>query len=481
MRSLYNQMRFPYLSSTFLLVLLFIAGIATAQNDTTLTWLEAIDRVVKENPNLASAEASLEATRENIAIAKSKYLPGIAVASSLSQSKTSTFSENAGIIPASSAILGASISQMIYNESYFANHKIQKYLYESAKEEYRNTSYLTISSTGKSYIGLLFALDLLEVQEQNKLITAQNLAAAKDRLEVGSTNRQEVLRWQTQLFSNQQDIETQKATILNSRAILNQLLNQPLETMQDLEKLSLEKDGFIFSNKVISRMVTNDMGAQKLRDYLVAFGLINSPIISSLDQQMLAQNRQLQSAKRWAIPKFSASGGADAKFALDPAEADVIGDDLGYWKFGISMYWPIVSGGANYNKVQQANYQMTAIDYQRHNISTSIEQSIRSIIAVVISDYVNIDLATSQAEAAHENYELVYDSYLEGESSLLNLLDAQTQKLGADISSRIALYTFFIDLMAMEQAIGFFPFLESEEDVNALINEIATSLLQVEE
>ena len=347
---------------------------------------------------------------------------------------------------------------MIYNEKYLANFKIQKYLFASQEELYRNTRYSIISAAGMSYIGLLFAEDLLDVQQENILITEQNLNASSDRQEVGSTNMQEVLRWETQLYSDRQAIESQKAVVIIRRGSLNQLLNVPIETRENIEKLTIENNGFIFSSEVVASTAKDDEKAIIIRDFLVELGLANSPVLASIDQQLLAQNRQLEANKRWAIPNFNFDASTNAKFDLNPEEAEDIGDDKGFWKLGLKMYWPLVDGGANINKVKQSRFQMSALELQRNDIKTSLEQTIRASVAVVISDFLNIGLAKAQADAADRNYDLVNDAYYVGESSLLDLLDAQNQKLVADISSRVALYTFLSDLLAVEQAIGYFPF-----------------------
>lgn len=459
--------------------LLLIGFSIEAQEYRELTLSETINQVLEQNQNLASAEANLEAAFANVAIAKANYLPGLDILGSVSQSKTATFSQTAGVIPSSSALAGASLSQMVYNEKKVANIKIQKYLYASEEEQYRNTRYGIVSTTGMSYVASLFANDLLAVQQENILITEQNLKAANDRYEVGSTNMQEVLRWETQLYSDRQSIESQKAVVIIQQGSLNQLLNVPIETKNYLEKLSLEKIGFIFSSDVIAATAGDEKKAIIIRDYLVELGLANSPVLSSIDQQLLAQNRQIEANKRWAIPNVSASASADAKFDLNPEDAEAESSDRGFWKLGLTMYIPLVDGGANIHKIKQSKLQMSAIELQKNDIKTSLEQSIRASVAVVISDFLNIGYAEAQAKAAHKNYELVRDAYLEGESSLLDLLDAQNQKLVADISSRVVLYTFFNDLLAVEYAIGYFPFMEPEEEVQAIISELERRLLAV--
>ena len=470
-----KQFKEPGIRSTFMMLLILLGMCANAQDQPVLNMTEAITRVLQENPNLASAEASLEASEANIALARANYLPGLNILGSISQSKTATFSQTAGIIPSSSALAGASLSQMIYNEKQVANIKIQKYLFASEEEQYRNTRYAIISKAGMSYIALLFAEDLLAVQQDNISITEQNLNASQDRQEVGSTNMQEVLRWETQLYSDHQTIESQKAAVIISRGSLNQLLNVPIEARENLEKLTLENDGFIFSSDVVAASASDEKLASVIRDYLVELGLANSPAIASMEQQLLAQNRNLEANKRWAIPNFNASASADAKFDLSGEETE--NSDLGFWKVGLTMFIPLVDGGANVNKIKQAKLQMSALELQMNDIQTSLEQAIRASVAVAIGDFNNISFAEAQARAAHKNYELVNDSYRVGESSLLDLLDAQNQRLIADISSRVALYTFFNDLLAVEQAIGYFPFLEPEDEVDSIIRELENSLL----
>ncbi len=466
-----------YKTTLFIIMLLFVVQ-GRAQDEINLSWSSAINMALTQNPYLSSQKASLEGDKANIAIARAGYLPSISFSGSVSESKFATFSETAGVIPKSSAIVGGVLNQMIYNQEILANHKIQKYLYASQVEQFKNTSYTIISTAGEAYINLLFAIDLLEVQIKNKDITEKNLNAAKDKQEVGSTDMQEVLRWQTQFLSNQQSVESQKATVITGKVWLNQVLNLPLETKENLESINIENNGFIFSSNVVANLTVDDNKARVIRDYLVELGFSNSPTLASIEQQLLAQHSQMKSDKRWAVPNFSLSAGADAKFANDTVAADLPGsNDKGFWKVGVSMSLPLVDGGANINKYKQSNMQLSALELERDNLKSSIEQSIRGSVAVVISDFINMGLASTRADVAQKNYDMVYEAYMVGESDLLDLLDAQDQKLEADISSRIAYYTFFIDILTVEQSIGYFPFLESPESSSAIISNLEKQLL----
>ena len=66
------------------------------------------------------------------------------------------------------------------------------------------------------------------------------------------------------------------------------------------------------------------------------------------------------------------------------------------------------------------------------------------------------------------------EAYLDGESTLLDLIDAQQQLIGANTSARQALYQFLSDLLTLEQSIAYYPFLES--DAGTRVRELEAKL-----
>ena len=93
-----------------------------------------------------------------------------------------------------------------------------------------------------------------------------------------------------------------------------------------------------------------------------------------------------------------------------------------------------------------------------------------------MADYRMIGLARAQAETAEQSYQLVYDAYLVGEVSLLDLLDAQSQRVSANASATTTLYTFLTDLLSAQEAIGYFSFLEPRDEVQSRIQELERRL-----
>ncbi len=462
--------------SLWIFVMCFATSPVIAQDRKTLGWIEAIDQALKANQSLAAAQEELQARREDISIARANFFPRIGVAGSFSESRSATFSETAGVIPSSTGMVGATLNQMIYDEKIFADYSIQKDLVASQEEQLRNTRFSIISGAGQAYIGVLLAGDLLLAQIANRDLTHQNLEMSRVREEVGATSLQEVLRWESQLYSNEQSVPEQGSSVLASRLALNQVRDRPAEELKTLEKLTVPGNGFIFSSDIVADSLSTADKARRLRDYLVELALKDSPLISSLDREIAAQQRQLDSNRRWLIPDFAFNAGADAFLYATGAKGHRQEIDKGAWKFGVSLNWPVFNGGANLAEVHQSNAELRALQSQRKELVSSLEEAVRTQAALAIADFQKIGFARAQVDAAERNYVLVYDSFLVGEISLLDLLDAQTEKLAANTSQIVALYTFLADLLGLEQAMGYFPFLEPQNQVDEAIRELERRL-----
>ena len=257
-----------------------------------------------------------------------------------------------------------------------------------------------------------------------------------------------------------------------NRIALNQLRNQPEEKTEELERLIVEEDGFVFKSNLVDQVLLDESKAKILRDYLVEIGLGNSPLLGSMDAQIAAQERQLKSDKRWLIPSFDLMVGGDDQFAVvDAGDGESESGDL-FWFAGAKMSWNVFRGGSNISTVKQQKIVSQELQFQRAEVKSSQEKAIRSQASMLIADLKNVRLAKEQGNVAGRNYIMVYDAYLLGEVTVLALLDAQEQKFIADYSSVVAYYTFLLDLLSLEEMIGYFPFLEPQELEAQIIAEL---------
>jgi outer membrane protein TolC len=439
-----------------------------------LSWLEAINQALDANQDLVSARQTLDAQQKDIAIARSTMLPDIVFGALGQFSKDRTFSSSAGVIPERVLKVAGQITETLYNQSYIDTLGSQKHLYKSQQETFENTRTQTIAEVGQDYVGVLLAEALMALQYENVDLSSESLDLTEAQEASGEVPYSNVLRLKSQLYGAQQQLVAQKSSLLQSWFRLNQVRNRPAEEVCTLEALTVKKDGFIFSSDVIVEAIAVDQSASLARDYLVALGLERSPALRSLDAEIKAEQRKMKSARRWLIPSLDAAAAAASFVKTDGDGSAATQDGENFWQVGLSLDWNVIDGGAFIATMNQSKAEFWSLRSQRNNTATSLEENIRGTAAAAMASFERIGLAALQAQAAAENYQLVNEAYLDGESMLLDLIDAQQQLIGANTSARQALYQFLSDLLTLEQSIAYYPFMEG--DAAARVRELESKL-----
>ncbi len=442
-----------------------------------LTWLEAITQALDANQALVAARQTLEAQHKDVAKARATMLPDLVFGAVGQVSKEATFSSVAGVIPERVVKSAGEISETLYNQAYIDQLGAQKHSYVGQQETYQDTRNQTIAAVGQDYIGVLLAEALMALQQQNVELSESSLELTQAQESAGEVPYSNVLRMQSQLYGAEQSMVAQKSSVLQSRFQFNQVRNRPSEEVCTLEPLAVEKDGFIFASEAVSEALADEKSAASIRDYLVDLGLARSPELRSLEAQLMAERRRMKSGRRWLIPSLDAAAAA-AVFIKTGGEGS--GDTAGaqdgdvFWQLGLQLSWSVLDGGAYIASMNQSKLEFWSLESQRNNTETALEETIRGTAAAAMVAFERIGLAVLQAQAAAENYELVNEAYLDGESMLLNLIDAQNVLISANRTARQALYEFLSDLLTLEQSIAYYPFLEADAD--ARVRELESHL-----
>lgn len=438
-------------------------------------FVEAIQQALGANRGLAARQAGLDATRENIAKARSRFLPRIELSGGAFFNEITTtagdslLSQTDPTVPYVAAVL----SQTLFDYGKFRGVRIQESLVQSAEEGFRGAREQLILQTGQTYMGALLATEILGVQEANLELTGQNLTLAREREAQGISSRQEVIRWETQEYSDESSVVSARAQVVAGRLEFNQLRDRPSEDEFVLEDLPLERSGFFLADPVIADSAGSERAGRLIRDYMVQVGFTRSPELASLGAEIEAQQREVAVAKLGWLPTASLFGGRD-QLTLSSAG---VRTKTGFWFVGVGVSWPIFQGGAVRAGARQEEATLRELELQRAESTSSLDRQIRTAVSQALASFEAWVLAGRQAELAAENYRLVIDAYREGESSTLDLLDAQSTRLDADLSRTVAYYQFLADLLALEADASYFHFLEPADDVAQRVRALRRQIL----
>ncbi|UCG14011.1 MAG: TolC family protein, partial [Deltaproteobacteria bacterium] len=198
--------------------------------------------------------------------------------------------------------------------------------------------------------------------------------------------------------------------------------------------------------------------------------------LKQLDAAIAAQERILTTSKRafW-LPTFSIDAFVRNIFAKEGegTTAPSIGpisipqkDDTD-WSVGVFATFPLIEGGGKFATIKRAREDLSSLSLDRASTAEKVEERVRVAVDETGFSYPSIRLSREGSQAAARNLDLVTEQYVRGVVSIIDLLDAQNNALVAAEKAENAVYTFLINLMDVQRAMGRFDFYLSVKEREA--------------
>jgi outer membrane protein TolC len=438
-----------------------------------LSLSEAVRQAVAANLDLASRRRELAAARQEIGLARSPLLPQVDVGARAQVLDDDRPDSLRGNNVDQSVVVGAGLSQVLYDEKSWAGFQVQKHVYEGQVQELNAFRLGVIQDAARAFLEFDRAQQVLRIEHQNREFTRRNLETSRSRIAAGWSSEREVLRWESQLAGNDLDVRAAEVLVLQSRFDLNRIRNVPPEELATVVTASIEEYGFVYASEGIAAAISAPEQDRRMRNFLARVGLRRSPDLKALEASIAAAERQLTASRRlfW-LPTLSLNAGVD-HLANKNAE-----DEFNATEWGAKgvLSFPLFEGGAKFAGFERAGETVASLRTARSATALALEQSIRAALAQASGAFESVGFASRQASAARRNFELAEASYELGVATILALLDAQLLLLTAELRLTNARYGFLRDLIAAEHAISFYAFLEPHADVEAMLDDVRREL-----
>ena len=427
------------------------------------------------NLDLLSRRQGLEAERQSIDIARSELLPSLGVGARGQILEDDRSDSERGNNTQESILLAAELNQVLYDESSWAGLGIQKFIYEGKGHELQSFQLSLVGEVATAFLDLDLARTVLAIEEKNRDLTLQNRSTSKSRIAAGWSSDRELLRWDVELASNDSDVRAAKVGALQSAFELNRVRNLPPEDPVEIATATIREYGFVYAREDVERALPDPQMDQRIREFMVRVGIRRSPDLAAIDSSISALDRQLKSDTRafW-VPTFTAAAGVD-HLATDTDGDDGNVKETEYYVKGVVTF-PLFSGGAKLANYRQARDALKSLRTSRRAAAQALDQAIRSSVARASGSFENIGYARRGLDAAKRNFDLVDASFKLGVASILDLLDAQAQLLGAELALSRATYAFLVDVISVQREINFYAFLEEPVDVDHMVTELERTL-----
>ena len=439
------------------------------QIDRKVSLASVIREAMDNNVDVVAARKVLAAGKEDIKLARSNLLPQIDISTTARVIDKDSAAGSFGSQPEFLWNGSLTASQVIWSEPAWTGLSVQKSLQRSREHDFETTRLDTVQGTAIAYLNLLRAQTLERIQQNNLRVTRKNLALSRTRLSVGTANRAEVYRWESQIANDRKSVIEASSQRNNAEVNLNRILGRPMEEPYVTEEITLDDPALLTSHKDLFRFLRDPWIFKVFRRFMIEEAVTRSPELKQLDAAIAAQERALTSAKRaYYSPTVAVQGSLNQRFvrAGEGSEPNpMLGDSPSLtWSVGLVVSVPLFSGAARPAAVRQANAELARLRTQRRGVRDLVAQRINAAMHDMGASYAGIRLSRDSAEAAAKNLELITEAYSQGAISILELIDAQNAALVSEQVAANAVYDFLIDWMNAERAVGRFDVLMDDAE-----------------
>jgi NodT family efflux transporter outer membrane factor (OMF) lipoprotein len=368
---------------------------------------QLVEAALANNDDLAIAAARVDEARAQTALARSQLLPALDAAAAAQRSR----SVNAFGKPVVQNSGGPQL-QLSFDTDLFGRLKNADAAAKAAllaSEGARDTVRLAvISATASSYITLR-ALDArLTTARETLTSRAEALRIARRRATVGYTSMLELRQAEAEYKATEQLVPIAALAVTRQEDSLSVLIGQP--------------------PAAIARGIAIDrLAAPAIPDGLPADLLRRRPDLFAAEQQIVAADRNLDSARAAFLPDIRLTGTSGV------ALSSLLADPITIWSIGASVLAPIFEGGRlrAQSDTAAARRDQAAFGYRKTALTAFRE--VEDALATTQRTSEQVDALQGQRDALAAALHLATNRYHAGYAAYLDVLDAERGLLNAEL------------------------------------------------
>ena len=435
-----------------------------AQEKTNLATIESIiDLSIVRNLDIEAAKLGVHKSEADLKRAKGGYLPQLNIGVEARQIDQDRATASLGLLNETNVDAYVLLSQQLYNPRVFSQVSINRHFLDS---QMRSEDFIKLQiglQAAQQYINILKLQNTLKIQKQNLELTKQNLKAAKVRLQIGVGNVKDIYRWESKLANDKNTLLQTLVSVKQAKNTLLTLLNLKTSHQIDVEDVEIDDDVFMTQHPQIQQYFTHQEKFEKFKEYLVMLAKKNMPSLSQYDAIIKTKQEIVDMEQKvMYIPNISIEGGVRTHFIKssnsvrddDPNLEKYPYADGTDWDVGVYARFPLFEGGAQQAQIEAAKYDLKQAYAKRDKLQNDIVNNLLNALYQSRALFLSIKLAQSALENSKKNLAVTQDIYNQGNSSIIYLLDAQSDTLRAALQLNDIKYSFLKYLLSVQYYIG---------------------------
>jgi outer membrane protein len=419
-----------------LLTLLLAAGVQAQDSAAVkLTLQEAVERALKNSPELVRAAGAIVTSEWSERTAFGAYLPSLSLSSGSSRSSSSRFDERtqttiSGSSESYSAGLSGSIDVFTGGRR-GAERDRAKANTLSAEASMVESQYNVILQTKTAFFNVQRQVDLERVAQGDIQRSQEALTAAQRRLQVGSATRSDVLRAQLDLNNAKQsllNIQTQQRSAGFALGVLVGVA-APVGVQVD-------------TGVVIRPLPMSEADLIRLAEQ-------QSPGVKSSEAAVSAADAATSVSRASYLPTLRLSSGYD----WSNNEASFTNGNTG-WSLRLSGSYPLFNNFSREAQVANSDVNLRNAQANFGLAKRQARADVERILGELKLAEQQIALATEALAVAQEDLRVNQERYRLGMSTILDLLLSQNALRSAENNLVSARYDYEIARAQLEALIG---------------------------
>jgi NodT family efflux transporter outer membrane factor (OMF) lipoprotein len=398
---------------------------------------DLIERSLKANPNLKSAQAALQVAREDVLAQRGYYYPSASAAFAATRSKTS---EALTPVPANNLFtfnLYTPQVSVAYVPDVFG---LNRRTIESLRAQEQQARF----ALAAAHITLSSNVAAAAIQEAS--LRAQ-VDATRELISI-NTNMVRIVRNQyAKGYASQLDVAQQESQLAQVTATLPPLLKQLAQQRDLLAALSggypnQDLPEFEFSTIELPQDLPVSLPSQLVEQ---------RPDVRQAEENLHSACAQIGVARANRFPSFPLTANIGS-MAL--AFSSIFSPGTGFWDLGAAVAQPVFTGGTlkHHELAARAAYVQASEQY-RSTVLTAF-QNVADTLNALQQDADALKAAAAAKDAAERTLALATTQYQSGYTSYLTLLSAEQTYQQAVITLAQAQGNRYADTAALFQALG---------------------------
>jgi outer membrane protein len=447
----------------------FVGSFKNALSEKGYNLLSAIAQGLDKNLSYDIRQKDVALAGQDVSSARSNYLPFATLNGTATHVDPDLAELSFGQNPEFSTAGNVTVQQTVYAPAVSANIDIQKNLFDAEQANFNAAELDLIYDVASAYFTTLILKANAQIQLSNLYQTKTNLEIARQNYEAGQAGKSDILRFRSEMAQNMQTMIESVNQMEQSFIGLNQVLNNPLGMEIDVEDAEMNKGIFEqYNYDELAELLDDPRLREPFTEFLVEEALKNAPEMKSLAYNIEANDRSLRLyGKGRYLPTVALQGQYNQVFSRSGAGSEgFMGRDPlnSNYNIGANVSIPIFNQNLNNINQQTATIRQEQLNLNRASLEQGLSVNVRVNVLNLTNRLSNIQLSEVSENAAREALELTQVAYSSGSVNIIQLIDAQSNYLDAQLARTTAFYTYLLDALLLERSIGYFFLLHSDEE-----------------